>query len=327
MNNKPAILGIGAWVPDFRLTNFDLEKLMDTNNNWILERTGIKERRILKEGTGSSFLGIKAVENLISKTFLNPNIIDLLICCTSNPDYKVPSTASIIAKETGIVNAACFDISAACAGFIYALDIAFSHIKLRRYKNILIVAAENLSSMTQYNDRGTGILFGDAGAAVLIGPSENEFGIEDVLIKSEVSGAEQIIVRGGGSKMPFNEENFNSDLRYIRQDGKAVFKSAVLAMANVTKEILEKNKCEKNTINYLIPHQANLRIIEAVAKQMDFPMSKIPVNIEKYGNTSSVTIPLVLFEWENIMKKGDKIVLTAFGSGFSFGACYLQKAY
>lgn len=327
MNIKPAILGVGAWLPETILSNFDLEKIMDTNDAWILERTGIKERRILKEGTGSSFLGVKAVENLFQKTKFKANGIDLLICCTSNPDYKVPSTAAIIAKECGILNAACFDISAACAGFIYAIDIAYSQIKLGRYKKVLIVAAENLSSMTQYSDRGTGILFGDAGAAILIGPSENEFGIEDVLIRSEVGGAEQIIVKGGGSKFPFNEENFHSDMRYIRQDGKAVFKSAVLAMSNVTKDILQKNGIEKKDIDYLIPHQANLRIIEAVAKQMDFPMSKIPVNIEKYGNTSSVTIPLVLFEWEKIMKKGDRIILTAFGSGFSFGACYLQKAY
>lgn len=326
-NIIPAILGIGAWLPAHILSNFDLEQLMDTNNDWIVERTGIRERRILKEGTGSSFLGIKAVENLISKTNFNPQEIDVLICCTSNPDYKVPSTAAIIAKESGIKNAFCFDISAACAGFIYALDIAYTYIKIGKYKNVLIVCAENLSAVTNYQDRSTGILFGDAGTAVLVGISKNEYGIHDVILKSDVSGTDQIIVKGGGSKMPFTQDNFLSESRFIHQDGKAVFKSAVMSMASVSKELIKRNGLEKTEIDYVIPHQANLRIIEAVAKQLDFPMEKVPVNIEKYGNTSSATIPLVLNDWEHKMKMGDKLLLTAFGSGFSFGACYMQKAY
>lgn len=326
-NIIPSIIGIGAYLPEKRLTNEDLEKLMDTNAQWIIERTGILERRILTEGKGASFLGIKAIENLYTKTGFNAAEIDGIICCSSNPDYKFPATACIIARETGINSGFAFDITAACGGFLFALDIVSAYMKSGKYKQIIVVCAENLSAITDFSDRGTGILFGDAGTAVLLKAMDNNYGVVDVKIKSDPAQAENIIVKGGGSAFPISPETVTNEYTKIRQDGRAVFKSAVNAMADVTNIILSRNELSKEEVKFVIPHQANLRIIEAVAKLLDFPMEKVPVNIHKYGNTSSATIPLVLSELEQHLVPGDKVVITAFGSGYSYGAAYIQWAY
>ena len=326
-NIIPSIIGIGAFLPEERLTNDDLEKRMDTNAAWIIERTGIQERRILTEGKGASFLGIKAVENLRKKTGFIPEEIDGIICCSSNPDYKFPATACIIARETGIHAGFAFDITAACGGFLFAIDIVMAYMKSEKYRQIIVVCAENLTAITDFSDRGTGILFGDAGTAVLLKASEDNYGVIDVAIKSDTMQAENIIVRGGGSAFPISSDTISNDFTKIRQDGRAVFKSAVNAMVDITNSIISRNSLTHDIIKYVIPHQANLRIIEAVAKLLEFPMEKVPVNIHKYGNTSSATIPLVLFEYEHLLKPGDNVIITAFGSGYSYGAAYIQWAY
>jgi len=322
-----AIKGVAAWLPETKLTNFDLEKIVDTSDEWIRERTGIQERRILKgEGLGSSYLGIKALEKLIDKINLDRDEIDLLICTTVVPDYRYPPTGSLILKETGIRNAYTFDMNGTCSGFLYALDIAKAFITSGRYKKVVIVSAEKLSSMTDYTDRTSCILFGDGASAVLVGPSDNEYGIVDTEMKAVTDGAMNIIFKGGGSVHPPTHETIDKRWHYFWQDGKAVFKQAVIGMENVCTTVMERNGITKDDLKFLIPHQANKRIIDTIGRRMGVE-DKMVINIQKYGNMSTVTIPLCLEEKESELQPGDKLVMTAFGSGYTMGAVYVEWAY
>ena len=322
------ITGVGAYVPDYILTNQELSTMMDTTDEWITTRVGIKERRILKDdNAGSSYLGTKAVEELLRKTNTNPDDIELLICSSSTPDYIFPSTASVIAGACGIKNSLAFDIQAACSGFITALEIAQAYIKSGKYKKIILVSAEKMSYMTDYKDRTTAPLFGDAGGAVLIEPTDENVGVIDTILKTDGVGLKHLLMKAGGSANPASHETVERREHYIYQEGQAVFKNAVPDMSDVSAEIMEHNHLTDKDINWLIPHQANLRIIDAVARRTNVDYSKIIINIEKYGNTSSASILLCLWEYEKRFKKGDNIVLTAFGAGFVWGAVYLKWGY
>ncbi len=318
---KAAITGLAAFVPEDRITNKDLEELVETNDQWIQERTGIVERRVLrKENTGASYLGSEAAKKLILKNNIDPQTIDAIICTTVTPDHNFPPTSSKISRNINAGNAFAFDVNATCAGFIYALEVASKFIESGKYKKIMIVSAENMTSITDYQDRSSCILFGDAAGAILLEPSNCEYGVEDIVLKTDGSEAEKIIVRGGGSYMPFSQEVLDNRLHYFFQEGKSVFKRAVMGMESACKEVLDRNNLSLNEVDYLIPHQANKRIIDTIAKRLSIPTEKLVVNIEKYGNTSSASIPLCLAEFQTKFNKGDKIVLTAFGSGYSWGA-------
>lgn len=321
-----AITGIATWLPETKLTNADLEKMVDTNDEWIRERTGIEERRILKvPDTGSSYLGIKAFEALQAKTNVDPSTIDALICVTVLPDYKFPPTGHLIAEACGITNAFTYDLNGTCSGFIYALDVANSYITSGKYKKVAIVCAEKLSAMTNYEDRSSCILFGDGGAAVLVEPSTNGFGIRDTLLRAETSGAMNIIHKGGGSMHPATVENVEANWHYFSQDGRAVFKRAVLGMESVASDIMERNNITKDDIKFVMPHQANKRIIDTIAKRMGVE-DKVVTIIQKIGNLSSVTVPLCLTEKESELELGDKLIFTVFGSGYTMGAAYIEWA-
>ncbi|MCB0515488.1 MAG: beta-ketoacyl-ACP synthase III [Chitinophagales bacterium] len=331
MKNSPikaAITGVAGYLPDYILSNVELEKMVDTNDEWIKSRTGISERRILKgEGLGTSDLATPAVQKLLEKTNTAPTEIDLLICATVTPDHLFPATSNIICDKLGITNIMSFDISAACSGFIFALQTARMYVEAGYYKKVVVVGADKMSSIVDYTDRSTCILFGDAAGAVLIEPSSNEFGIIDVITRTDGSGREFLVQKSGGSVSPSTEKTVANKEHYIYQEGKNVFKFAVTRMADVSAEILEKNNVSSDEIAWLVPHQANIRIIEATAKRMELSMDKVMLNIQKYGNTTAATIPLCLWEWENQLKKGDKLVLTAFGGGFTWGAILLDWAY
>jgi 3-oxoacyl-[acyl-carrier-protein] synthase-3 len=320
-----AIKGVACWLPETRLTNFDLEKMVDTNDEWIRERTGIKERRILKEGKGSSFMGIKALQKLMAKINLKASDIDVLICTTVLPDYKFPPTACLIAEACGIKNAFCYDMNGTCTGFLYALDMANSYILSGKYKNVVIVSAENLSTMINYDDRASSILFGDGASAVLVAPSDNEFGIQDTLMRVETSGAMNILFKGGGSMYPATVENVADKWHFFWQDGRAVFKSAVTGMQSVAEDIMKRNELTAKDLKFVMPHQANGRIIETIAKRMGVEDKMVNI-IDEIGNISTVTIPLCLEHKEKELQKGDKLILTAFGSGYTMGAVYLEWA-
>ncbi|MEZ5002694.1 MAG: beta-ketoacyl-ACP synthase III [Chitinophagales bacterium] len=321
-----AIKGIATWLPETKLTNADLEKMVDTNDQWIKERTGIEERRILKgKNLGSSYLGIQAFNALKEKVDLDPMEVDVLICTTVVPDYKFPPTACLIAEECGIKNAFCYDMNATCTGFLYALDIANSYVLSGKYKKVVIVSAEKLSSMTNYKDRASCILFGDGASAVLVEASDNGFGIKDTLMRSETSGAMDILFKGGGSVHPATVENVEKNWHYFTQDGRAVFKQAVLGMEGVAREIMERNNVTKDDLKFVMPHQANKRIIDTVAKRLGVE-DKVVTIIQKIGNLSSVTVPLCITEKEDELQKGDKLVLCAFGSGYTMGAVYMDWA-
>ena len=323
-----AITGVGAYVPDYILTNTELESMVDTSDEWIRTRTGIIERRILRgEGLGSAYLGIQSVKNLLEKTGINPEEIDGLICATITPEMFFPSTANVICEGVGIKNAFSFDLAAACTGFIYALEVGNNFIKSGMYKKVVIVGADKMSAITDYKDRNTCILFGDASACVLLEPAQDGNIIIDTIIRSDGIGKDILYLRAGGSAYPSTHETIDKGMHYLYQDGKAVFKYAVKGMADVAIEIMERNNLKGEDIAYLIPHQANLRIIEATANRMGISMDKVTVNIGKYGNTTAATIPLCLYEWENKFKKGDNIILDAFGGGFTWGSCYLKWAY
>jgi 3-oxoacyl-[acyl-carrier-protein] synthase-3 len=326
--HKPAlaaIKGVACWLPETILTNFDLEKMVDTNDEWIRERTGIEERRILKEGKGSSFMGIKALQKLMAKVDLKATDIDVLICTTVLPDYKFPPTACLIAEECGVKNAFCYDLNGTCTGFIYALDVANAYILSGKYKNVVIVSAENLSTMINYEDRASSILFGDGASAVWVTASDNEFGIQDTLMRSETAGAMNILFKGGGSMYPATVENVQANWHYFWQDGRAVFKSAVNGMQSACEDIMKRNKLTAADLKFVMPHQANGRIIDTIAKRMGVE-DKIVNIIDKIGNISTVTVPLCLEAKESELKKGDKLILTAFGSGYTMGAVYLEWA-
>lgn len=319
------ISGIASYLPDDILDNDMLSKMVDTNDEWITTRVGIKQRRILNmPGKGSSYLGIKAVEKLIADYKVNPEEIDVLICATSNPDYRFPSTGSIICEGCGLTNAYSYDVEAACAGFIVAMQSARAYICSGIYKKVLVVCAEKMSSMVDYTDRATCPLFGDGAAAVLVEPTDEDgVGVLDGVLRVDGSGREHLLMRGGGSANPACQATLDAGDHFLFQDGKAVYKHAVTNMLTSTMTVMERNNLTVDDVKYLIPHQANLRIIEAVADRAKFPMEKVLVNIDHTGNTSAASIPLCLDEYKNILKKGDKLVLTAFGAGFTWGAMYL----
>ncbi len=320
-----AVTAVGGYVPDDKLTNFDLEKIVDTNDEWIRTRTGIEERRILKgEGKGVSEMAIPAVEEILRKKNLDPLEIDCIICCTVTPDLVFPATANIIADRVGAKNAFGFDLQAACSGFLYGLTTAASYIESGRYKKIIVIGADKMSAIVDYQDRATCIIFGDGAGAVLLEPNEEGYGIQDSILKSDGSGCQYLYMKAGGSRKPASIETVMAREHYAYQEGQAVFKFAVKGMADVSAELLEKNNLTGEDIAWLVPHQANLRIIDATANRMGLPREKVMINIQRYGNTTNGTIPLCLWEWESKLKKGDLLVLAAFGGGFTWGATLLK---
>jgi len=319
------ISGIASFVPDDILDNEMLSKMVDTNDEWITSRVGIKQRRILKvEGAGSSYMGQRAIERLLQSTQTAPSDIDLVICATSNPDYRFPSTASIMIHNCGLDKAYGYDIQAACAGFLVALQDANAYIRSGMYKKVIVVAAEMMSSMVNYNDRATCPLFGDAAGAVLVEPTEKQgVGIIDGVFHVDGEGLPHLLMKAGGSARPATHATVDAEEHYVYQEGRAVYKNAVTDMLTSSLDVMKRNNLTVDDINYLVPHQANLRIIEAVASRAEVPMEKVLVNIEHYGNTSAASIPLCLDEKKGLLKKGDKIILTAFGAGFTWGAMYI----
>ncbi len=319
------ISGIASYVPDDILDNDMLSKMVDTNDEWITTRVGIKERRILhKENTGSSYMGTIALQRLIENTGINPDEIDLVICATSNPDYRFPSTASVITYQAGIKHCYAYDIQAACAGFIVALQDATAYIRSGLYKNVVVVCAEKMSSMINYKDRQTCALFGDGAAAVLVQPTEEPgMGVIDAVLHVDGAGLEYLVMPGGGSVHPTTQETLDKDMHYLFQDGRHVYKHAVTDMLTSTLDVMGRNNLSVEDIDYLVPHQANLRIIAGVAQKAGEPMESVQVTIQYRGNTSAASIPICLDECKNQLKKGDKIILTAFGAGFTWGAMYL----
>ena len=325
---QAAITGIHGYVPDYVLTNKELESMVDTNDEWIVTRTGIKERRILKiPETGSSFLGTKAVEGLLQKTQTDPAEVDLVICATATPDMMFPDTANIICDNLNIRNAFTFDLHAACSGFLFALTTAAKYVESGQYKKVIVVGADKMSSITDYTDRATCILFGDGSGAALLEPTTEPLGVMDSLLRSDGVGGKYLYQRGGGSFHPATHETVDKKEHFLFQDGKPVFKAAIEGMSKVVTQVMERNNLSADEIAWVVPHQANLRIIEQVARFAEFPMERVMVNIHKYGNTTTATIPLCLWEYEKQLKKGDNLILTAFGGGFTWGAIWVKWAY
>lgn len=322
-----AITAVGGYVPEYVLTNEELETIVDTTDEWITTRTGIKERRILKGEFGTSHMGIKAVQNLMSKHNLDPADVELLICATTTPDMQFPATANIIAAECGFTNAFSYDISAACSGFLYALTTAAQFIESGKHKKVIVVGGDKMSSIIDYEDRTTCIIFGDGAGAVLLEPSTDGTGIQDSILKSDGNGWVHLHQKAGGSRRPATIETVSNKEHYVYQEGQTVFKFAVTNMADVCEKIMVKNNLRSDDIAWLVPHQANLRIISATADRMQLPPEKVMINIQKFGNTTSGTLPLCLWEWEKQLKKGDNIILAAFGGGFTWGAVYIKWAY
>jgi len=328
MKINAAITGINGYVPDYILTNKELEKIVDTNDEWITTRTGIKERRILKEeGKATSDLGVKAIEGLLEKTNTSPEEVDLIICATTTPDMFVASTACIIADKISARNAFAYDIMAACSGFLYALVTASKFIESGSYKKVIVVGADKMSSIIDYQDRATCIIFGDGAGAALLEANSDGLGIKDSILKSDGSGREFLHMKAGGSLKPASLETVKAREHYVFQDGQPVFKAAVKNMADVSEEIMKKNNLQADDIAWLVPHQANKRIIDATSRRMGIGDEKVMLNIEKYGNTTSGTIPLCLWDWEKKLKIGDNLILAAFGGGFTWGSVYLKWAY
>ena len=318
------ISGIASYVPDDVLDNEMLSKMVDTNDEWITTRVGIKERRILKkEGAGSSYMGAIAVKRLLESTGTKPEEVELLICATSNPDYRFPSTGSVIAHDCGLSACYAYDIQAACAGFLVALEDATAYVRSGLRKKVVVVAAEKMSSMVNYADRSTCALFGDGAAAVMVEPTEERTGVIDAVFHVDGEGRDHLLMRAGGSVLPSSHETIDAGDNYLFQDGRAVYKHAVTDMLTSTLEVAKRNNLSMEEVDYLVPHQANLRIIEAVSQRAGISPDKVLVNIEHRGNTSAASIPLCLDEYKDKLKKGDKILLTAFGAGFTWGAMYL----
>jgi len=323
-----AITAVGKYVPEYVLTNKMLETMVDTNDEWITTRTGIKERRILKEkGKGTSFMAIKAAEDLIAKANLDPKEIDLVIVATATPDMQAASTSAFVASKIGATEAFSFDQISACSSFLYGMSTAASYIESNRYKKVLLIGADKNSSMIDYSDRATCIIFGDGAGAVLFEPNQEGLGLQDEYLRSDGSGREFLQVAAGGSVLPASEETIKNKQHFVHQDGRTVFKFAVSNMADVSEKVLQRNNLSKDDVNWLAPHQANKRIIEATANRMDLDMNKVMMNIHKYGNTTSATLPLLLNDYENQLHKGDIIIFAAFGGGFSWGAIYFKWAY
>lgn len=323
-----AITAVGKYVPDYALTNKELETLVDTNDEWIYTRTGIKERRILKDADkATSYLAIQAAKDLIKKRDLDPTEIDMVIIGTATPDMNVASTAVYVASEIGAVNAFGYDLQAACSSFLYAMSTASVYIESGKYKKVLVIGADKMSSIVDYTDRATCIIFGDGAGAALFEPNEKGLGLQDEYLRSDGIGREFLRIEAGGSLMPTSEETLKNRKHYIKQEGKTVFKYAVSNMADASEKILKRNHLTNDDIDWLAPHQANSRIIEATARRVNLDMEKVMVNIEHYGNTTSATLPLLLADYEDQLKKGDNIVFAAFGGGFTWGAAYLKWAY
>jgi 3-oxoacyl-[acyl-carrier-protein] synthase III len=325
---RAAITGVGGYVPDYILTNKELESMVDTSDEWIVSRTGIKERRILKgENQGVSVLGIAAVNDLLKKTKIDPKEIDLLIFATVTADMTFPATANIVATSVGAVNAFSFDIAAACSGFLYALTTGASFIESGKYKKIVVVGGDKMSAIMDYTDRTTCIIFGDGAGCVLLEPTTEDVGVIDSILKSDGAGESYLHMKAGGSRNPATHETVNSRQHFVYQEGSAVFKFAVTNMAEVSGQLAERNKLNADNIAWLVPHQANKRIIDATAHRVGITEDKVMMNIERYGNTTAGTIPLLLWDYEKQLKKGDNLLLAAFGGGFTWGAVYVKWAY
>ncbi|MBW7867803.1 MAG: ketoacyl-ACP synthase III [Brumimicrobium sp.] len=322
-----AITGVEGYLPEKVLSNKDLEKIVDTTDEWITTRTGIKERRILEDGRGTSDIGVEAINKLLKKKGIDPKEIDLVICGTVTPDYPFPSTANVISDKVGMINAWSFDINAACSGFIYALATGAQFIETGKYKKVIVVGADKMSSIINYEDRTTCIIFGDGGGAVLLEPNYEGLGVVDSILRSDGSGRNYLLQPGGGSVSPASEETVKNKMHYVHQEGKAVFKFAVTNMADVSAEIMEKNNLTPDDVDWLVPHQANLRIIDATMRRMGLSEDKVMINIEKYGNTTAGTLPLCLWDYEKQLKKGDNLIISSFGGGFTWGAVYVKWAY
>ncbi len=327
-NTRAVITGVHGWVPEYVMTNRELETMVDTNDEWILTRTGIKERRVLKgENQGTSVIGIHAVKALLEKTKTDPMDVDLIICATVTPDMPFPATANIIADGVGAKNSYSFDIAAACSGFLYALTMGSQFIETGMHKKIIVVGADKMSSIVDYTDRATCIIFGDGGGAVLLEPTHEEVGVMDSLLHSDGSGAPYLHMKAGGSRRPATLETLQAREHFAFQEGSTVFKFAVTNMAEVSARIMERNNLKSEDVAWLVPHQANKRIIDATANRMGIGPDKVMLNIEKYGNTTAGTLPLCLFDYESQLRKGDNIILAAFGGGFTWGSIYLKWGY
>lgn len=325
---RAAITGVHTYTPETILTNRDLEQMVETTDEWIVTRTGIRERRILRgEGLGTSDMAVHAVRDLLVKTGTSADEIDLLICCTVTPDMQFPATANIICDKAGIKNAFSYDLNAACSGFLFGLVTASKFIEAGSYKKVLVVGADKMSSIVDYTDRQTCIIFGDAAGVVLLEPELNGYGVIDSILKTDGSGRVYLHQKAGGSVKPSTHETVDAKEHFIYQEGQSVFKFAVKGMADVSEEIMQKNNLASDDVAWLVPHQANLRIIDATARRMGLDAAKVMVNIQKYGNTTNGTIPLCLHEWEGRLKQGDNLILSAFGGGFTWGAVYLRWAY
>ncbi len=323
-----AITAVGGYVPEYRLTNAELEKMVDTNDEWIRTRTGIEERRILKgEGLATSDMAVPAIQEILQKRNLDPTEIDCIICATVTPDMVFPATANIIADKLGAINAWGYDMSAACSGFVFALTTGASYIETGRYKKVIVVGADKMSAIIDYTDRNTCVLFGDGAGAVLLEPNNEGYGVLDSVLKSDGKGRHYLNMRAGGSLKPATIETVTAREHYAFQEGKTVFKFAVVGMADVSAEIMHRNNLTADDVAWLVPHQANLRIIDATANRMGVPKEKVMINIQRYGNTTAGTIPLCLWDWEKQLKKGDNLVLAAFGGGFTWGATWVKWAY
>ena len=322
------ITGVGGYVPDYVLTNDELSRMVDTTDEWIMTRIGVKERRILnEEGLGTSYMARKATKQLMQKTGVNPDEIDAVIVCTTTPDYHFPSTASILCDKLGLKNAFAFDFQAACCGFLYGMEVAASLVASGRHKKVILVGADKMSSMVDYTDRATCPIFGDGAAAVLLEPTTEDYGIMDSILRTDGKGLPFLHMKAGGSVCTPSYFTVDHKMHYIYQEGRTVFKYAVSNMSEITATIAEKNGLTKENINWVIPHQANMRIIDAVASRLEVPMEKVMVNIQRYGNTSAGTLPLCLWDYEKQLRKGDNLIFTAFGAGFTYGAVYVKWGY
>lgn len=323
-----AITAVGGYVPDYVLTNTELETMVDTTDEWIQTRTGITERHILKgEGKGSSDMAVEAVKQILEKRGIEPEEIDLLVCATTTPDMQFPATANIISDKAGLKNAFGFDVSAACSGFLFSLSTAAQYIETGKYKKVIVVGVDKMSSIIDYEDRATCIIFGDGAGAVLLEPDTEGYGIIDSVMKSDGAGREFLHQKAGGSVKPASVETVMNKEHYVYQEGKTVFKFAVKNMADVAEQIMQRNNLSSDSVAWLVPHQANKRIIDATRERMGLPEEKVMVNIQRYGNTTNGTLPLCLWEWEDQLNKGDNVVLAAFGGGFTWGATYIRWAY
>lgn len=321
-----AITGVQGYVPEDVLTNEDLAKIVDTSDEWIMTRTGIKERRIMKNGA-SSDMAAAAVSQLLKKKGIDPLEIELVIVATVTPDYQFPSTANVVCDKVGMKNAWGYDSIAACSGFIYALSTGAQFIETGRHKKVIVVGVDKMTSILDYQDRTTCVIFGDGAGAVLLEPNEEGLGVLDFILRSDGSGRQYLIQPAGGSALPPSHDTINERLHFVKQEGKAVFKFAVTNMAEVSAEIMEKNNLSSEDVDWLVPHQANLRIIDATAERMGLPKEKVMINIHRYGNTTAGTLPLCMWDYEKQLKKGDTLILSAFGGGFTWGAVYLKWAY